>query len=439
MAAEYDRLPKEYVSSFEFVHPKDIAEALKKKQAPRPSTIWALANEIRPSDLYCYLGARFGQPNGLQNFFRNDDSDNLVHWEWYLKTSTGYVTIAGLNFRTDIWITGLDLPETEKAEFIRQIKSDFTNYGKEMAHIRKEHLEPWIEFVNPYQRLRRAVKQLIKELDELDLDPSSDAIPSLLESENLEATMRQWKNKATDYSRAIGLSFGVRAMVPVMAESFVNLLLFILAKPSIKSDKQLFDGIFRLPMHVRIRSLPYYCVGFKSPIDSGNQAVRDYLQLIDTRNDLLHGNIDIEKLKFNELYFLGKVPIFNQYSTMWERSLGVAHRAVGSQEVHAELAVVDAFVAYLLGLLQDEVGAHAKLMSERFDLGIRKDTGRLGVLFSEMLVDFGIPKDQRGKNEEILQIAVIGDKLDSESETDTPQAQGPNADLTQEGGDEICR
>ena len=427
MSKESDRLPGDYVASFEFVHPKEIAAALTEKRAPHPSTMWVLGNEVRPSDLYCYLGARFGPPNGLQNFLRNDDSNNLVHWEWYLKTSIGHITIAGLNFRTDVWITGAKLPDSEKLEFARQVKADFASYGKEMAHLRKEHLEPWIEFVNPYQRLRRAVKQLIKELDELKLDPSSDALPSLLESENIDAATKQWRERAADYSRAIGLSFGIRAMVPVMAESFINLLLFILARPPIRADKQLFDGIFRLPMHVRIRSLPYYCMGFKGPIDSGHQAVRDYLQLIDTRNDLLHGNIDIGKLKFNELYFFGKVPIFNQYSTMWERSLGVAHRAVGLEEVRAELAVVDALVAYLLDLLQDKVGEQVKQMSEQFDLGIRKDTGRLGVLFGQTLVDFGFPKDQPEESEKTLRMAVFGDKPPEGTEVDPPQVSSGQA------------
>jgi len=413
---ELDRLPGDYVASFEFVHPKDIVAALTEKHTRLPSTMWALGNELKPSDLYCYLGARFGPPNGLQNLFRNDSSDNLVHWEWYLKTSTGYITIAGLNFRTDVWIIGGNVPDAEKVEFLRQIKADFANYGKGMAHLRKEHLEPWIEFVNPYQRLRRAVTQLIKELDALNLDPSSDALPNLLESEDMDTATKQWGDRAADYSRAIGLSFGIRAMVPVMAESFINLLLFILARPSIRADKQLFDGIFRLPMHVRIRSLPYYCDGFKGPIDSDHQAVRDYLQLVVMRNDLLHGNIDIEKLKFNELYFYGKVPVFNQYSTMWERSLGVAHRAVGLAAVHAELAAVDAFVDYLLDILHDKFRKEVKLMSGKFDLGIRKDTGRLGVLFGETLVDFGIPKDQPDANGKALRMAVIRDKAPEDEE-----------------------
>lgn len=400
MGKKLEALPGDYVASFEFIHPKDIAAEFlqKNRRSPRPSTAWSFVDEVSPSDLYCYLGARFGPPNGLQNLFRSDDSDNLIHWEWCFKTATGFITIAGLNYRTEVRIIGIKLSDSEKSEFLRQVKSDFSNYGKEMAHLRKEHLEPWIEFVNPYQRLRGAVQQLMKELDELNLDPTLDALPNVLESDDIDAAMKQWSDRAEVYSRAIGLSFGVRAMLPVMAESFINLLFFILARPTIRSDKSLFAGVFRLPMHVRVRSLPYYCIGFKGHIDSDHRAVRDYFQLVDTRNDLLHGNIDIEKLKFNELYFYGKVPVFTQYSTMWERTLGVSHRTVGLTEVHAELSVVDVFVEYLLGLLDEKIREEVKIMSDKFDLGIRKDTGRLGVLFGKPLVDFGLSKSPTDKS-----------------------------------------
>jgi len=46
--------------------------------------VWIFRNELRPSDLFCYLGARFGKPNGFQNYLRSDSSDNLIHWEWAL-------------------------------------------------------------------------------------------------------------------------------------------------------------------------------------------------------------------------------------------------------------------------------------------------------------------------------------------------------------------
>jgi hypothetical protein len=63
---ETDRLPDGFVASFEYIDPKTILEELRQKPARRSATIWAFQNEIRPSDLYCYLGARFGPPNGVR-------------------------------------------------------------------------------------------------------------------------------------------------------------------------------------------------------------------------------------------------------------------------------------------------------------------------------------------------------------------------------------
>jgi hypothetical protein len=415
MAAGTDRIPDGYVASFEYIHPKELLEELKsltesrKMGPPVPSTIWAVHNELPPSDLYCYLGARFGKPNGIQNFFRNDSTDNLIHWEWHLKTSNGYIKFAGMNFRTDVWIHGADLPESEIQSLAKQIKADYANYREPMKHLRDEHLEEWIEFVNPYQRLRRAINRQIEELDGLKLNPKADSLPSLLTSDDYEAASKQWHDRAKDYEKAVGISFGIRAMVPVMAESFVNLMLFLLMHPSVKKDKQLRDGLFRQPMNVRVRSLPYYCFGFKGPVDPDNAAMSAYSKLVTTRNDLLHGNVNIDRLKFNELYFYGNVPVFKKYTTMWERSLGVAHRAVGLEEVHSEIAVVDAFVEYLLSLLKENIAAEMKLISEKFDLGITKADGRIGVLFGDRLVDFGFPKDAVDVESKTLNMRMVID------------------------------
>lgn len=415
MTEDADRLPDGFVSSFEFIHPKDLIEELKQVRAPkqervrRPSTIWALGNEMRPVDLYCYLGARFGPPNGIQNFLRQDSSDNLIHWEWHLKTCAGQIKFAGMNFRTEVWISGARLPDSEKKTLLRQIQADLSGYRDEMKHIREEHLEEWVEFVNPYQRLRKAVTQQMEELDGLKLNPKADSLPSLLDSKDIDAASAQWRDRAADYTRAVGISFGLRAMIPVMAESFVNLLLFVLMVPSVRGDKQFRDGIFRQQMSLRIRSLPYYCMGFKGPVDTDNAAVQAYVKLIQTRNDLLHGNINVERLKFNELYFDKKVPVFNNYMTMWERGLGVSHRAVGLEEVHKELAVVDAFVEYLLSLLKDSVAEEVRMISEKFDLGLNRKTGRLGVLFGDRLADFGLPSEQPDLENKTLHMRMVVD------------------------------
>ena len=140
------------VASLTGAHPRDFFDDMKRENRQKQTSRWVLRNEIAPSDLYCYLGARFGAPNGLQNLLRNDDSDNLIHWEWCLRAHKGWLTFQGHNFRTEILLTGdFQAEEIDKEALITQIKSDFANYGKQMSEVRKA-LESWTEFVNPYPK-----------------------------------------------------------------------------------------------------------------------------------------------------------------------------------------------------------------------------------------------------------------------------------------------
>lgn len=256
-----------------------------------------------------------------------------------------------------------------------------------MGRIRKS-LEHWIEFVNPYQRIRRAVMKLLDDIEKLDLDAERDHIPEVWEPQRPEDIKNKWDEQADKYSRAIGMCFGVRSMLPVMAEAFVNMLLYILMKPDLKKDERLRENVIRQPIDIRIRRLSYDCSGFKQHVDYGSDACKRYHTLVNERNDLLHGNVVIEKLRFNELYFNGTVPVFTHYSSMWERSLGVMQKAVGLDTVRAELTVVDNMIEYLMSCLDEKLRDSVRLFIDKFDLGVCLDDGRLGVLFPDWLVDF---------------------------------------------------
>lgn len=71
-----------FISKLNYVSIAELLEMLNKESRPKGGFSYSLVNEIKPIDLYCYLYAKFGSPNGLQNFLRNNSSDNLIHWEW---------------------------------------------------------------------------------------------------------------------------------------------------------------------------------------------------------------------------------------------------------------------------------------------------------------------------------------------------------------------
>ena len=380
-------LPSDFLNSWEYLPPPEVFEMIQQAPKPLDSAHWIIHNEIRPADLFCYLGARFGPPNGVQNFLRDDDSDNLIHWDWTFRTSTGHVMILGMNFRTEVLLgsdaeVGLD----DREKFIQRLKADFGNYGKGMSELRK-FLEPWVEFVNPYQRLRHSITQLLEQLNALGLDPANEQIADPFADMSPVEAKGRWQDIARRYSQGVGLCFGIRSMLPVMAEAFVNMLLYVLMRPEIRNDARLRDNAFRQPIDVRVKSLSINCIGFARQVDYSTPACARYHSLVNERNDLLHGNVVIDKLKFNEVYFWGKVPVFKEYRSMWQRSIGVSIQAAGLEGVSDELATVDQFTEYLLTCLEDEVRPLVERVLNRRDLGFNTKTGRVGVLFPGWLVD----------------------------------------------------
>ncbi len=381
-------LPSDFVTSLTCPHPKVVFDRLLNGLKGNGKAIWAWKTEISPGDLYCYLSARFGRPNGPQNFLRTNDSDNLIHWEWVLDHPSGDIHIMGMNFRTELWFGGdIDVTDADRIALAEMIKADFKNHGPKMTEARRS-LEKWTEFVNPYQRLSRAVERMLHDIEELDLQPEKQKIPDITSTDDVPTS--SWREIFHRYNKGLGLCFGVRSMLPVMAEAYVNLLLFVLMRPELKSDERLRENTLRQPIDVRVKSLHITCIGFSKPIDYASPECKAYHSLVNERNDLLHGNVSLEKLRFNEVYFAGKVPVFNEYRSMWERSLGVEIQAFGLHRLAHEVKTVKSFIEYLTSCMQPDLKKQIDQIAETRDLGWNQQTGRIGILFSDHLADMHI-------------------------------------------------
>ena len=386
-------LSHDFVSSWTCPSTREVIEfLLSRPKGTQPSKSIVIINELRPIDLYCYFSARFGAANGVQNLHRNDHSDNLIHWDWTLSCEYGYLAFWGGNFRTDVWLLGkFPFDDLAKDELIAKIREDFFNYGKEMSEVRKQ-LEHWTEFVNPYWRLKRSIDQLLKEVNALDLDSTyGERVHSPL---SLANNAQDWHALTARYNKAFGLCFGVRSMLPVLAEAFVNLLIFLLVRSDIRKDQRLYDNIVRQPIDVRIKSLHINCVGFERPVDYANDACRRYHSLVNERNDLLHGNVSPEKQSFNEVCFMGNVPIFREYRSLWQRTIAVDSEAVGIPRLHAEVATVEAFTAYLKSCLTTKNQEMVCIVIKKRDLARNHENGRFGILFPDHLIDSAVSKNE---------------------------------------------
>ena len=299
----------------------------------------------------------------------------------------GLISFAGSNFRTDVICHGLPLVADDLEGLVSQIKADMPLQGPRMGEIRAK-LEKWTEFVNPHVRIRRAIEALRAELKMLKLTPDGSDLASIRKDHPPEMAERLWTEAAARYSKGVGICFGIRSMIPVLAVSFVNLLLAMLMRPDLKADDRLRETLVRLTIDVRVKLLHVNCTGFARSVDYATPACANYHSLVNERNDLLHGNVAIDKLKFGEVYFNGRVPIFKEYRGLGRRTVGVWVGAVGLEHLETELATVDAFIEYVLSCLVPKTASTVRQFLTSYELGKETRTGRLGVLFSGAIVDF---------------------------------------------------
>lgn len=365
----------------------ELMELLKERRPKGEGGVWTL-DAVKPSDLYCYLQVRFGIPNGIQNVLRNDSSDNLIHWEWTLVHPHGVIDIAGMNMRTEAHLIGdWHFSECDVNQFCDYLKREFALYGRQMTEFRTKHLEDWDMLVNPYKQLHNVVSQLKADLASLSLDQSRDRIGNYSPGVDLEIWRAEWTETVARYHRGVGLATALKTMTPVLAETFVNLLIFVLCRPEVRANERLYSAVVRANIDIRIQSLHLNCVGFKIPVDWSADACRKYNTIVNERNDVLHGNVSPSKLKFSEIFFLGRVPIFKQYENLWARSIGLAVKASGLDRVEADLAIVDAFTKYVLSCLSDAHRRQMEVFMENRDIGLNKEDKRLGILLPQAIVD----------------------------------------------------
>ena len=92
----------------------------KRGKGKKRGDILAIRDKISTVDMYCYLKARFGEPNGFQTFLAKDDSDNWIHWDYNLKAGCADLHISG------------DVPGNPHHDFREPIR-------RAMARSRRQH------------------------------------------------------------------------------------------------------------------------------------------------------------------------------------------------------------------------------------------------------------------------------------------------------------
>ncbi len=80
---------------------------------------------------------------------------------------------------------------------------------------------------------------------------------------------------------------------------------------------------------------------------------------------------------------------------MWQRSLEIIVNSVGLRTVLREVAVVNDLIAYLQSCLDGKHREAVAILTDKYELGVNKATGRVGILFLPWLVDMRATASRR--------------------------------------------
>jgi len=298
------------IATWRLATPDDVLELYEsRKKTRKPDNglgYLVVRSQLRPIDIYAYLRARFGKPNGFQNFLRRDDSDNWIHWDFNLKADNIDIHIAGTS-REIHFLIGESLTDQEWKEVITNLKADFERLGPEKSEIIRS-FEKFVIFQNKFSTLAELCAELhesILKTPKIRLRQPDFKADS--HREKYETSMNRQSKRAT---RLYGDCLKLKLLTPIMAEAFINLVILVFCKDDVRNNPQNYESFIRLNMPERLAGLSEYCFGFVKPINQETVAYRNFKRVMDKRNFAIHGNMNPVRDQIETVYFEGKRPIF---------------------------------------------------------------------------------------------------------------------------------
>ena len=321
----------------------ELAKWLATERGDRPNgSALVVRTRLRPVDVYCYLVARFGRPNGFQNVLRRDDSDNWIHWDFNLKSGNIDVYFAGTSRDVHIMV-GEPLSDNEWNALINAIKIDFGRVGSQKSAVLRG-LEKYVVFQNKFVALSGICADLHADIVDtpprMRLPSSSSAYSE--DRDGFRDAMEQIAGRA---ARLYGNCLQLRLLTPIMAEAFINMVILMFCKDAIRDDAAQYQAFIRAKVPQRLELLTRNCHGFIRQIDTTTSAYRDFMRVIDKRNFALHGNVDPLREQIETIYFDGKRPLFNEPGINVEKQFD---HMEALYEPHAVLREYEAVHQFLL-------------------------------------------------------------------------------------------
>lgn len=324
-------------------------ESRSSPQKPNRSGFLVVRTHLKPVDVYAYLRARFGMPNGVQNFLRKDDSDNWIHWDYNLKCGEVDVYVAGTS-RDVHFIISERMRDLDWKGLILALKADFGRSGRAKSEMMRS-FEKYVVFQNKFVTLA----DLCAEMHEAIIDmPPARTLPGITTKYSLRrygAQVRRLGKRAVDL---YGNCLKLKLLTPIMAEAFFNMIILMFCKDEVRNDAVVYEAFIRSTIPERIAALSENCFGFRNAIDQTTVVYRDFKRVMDKRNFAIHGNMDPVGEQIETVYFEGRRPLFADSGDNILKFFDQLEKVNAPEMVVADYEAVHLFLAEVANQLSEQ-------------------------------------------------------------------------------------
>lgn len=371
--------------------PKEMLTYLDRLKATKgkpAGSFLVFRKHLSPLDVYKYLFARFGQPYGFQTFAKKKgDSDNLIHWDYLIKAGSIMIHIQGGNRDVQVGISGKVMLGKDWVKFAKALKGDFGRCGSEMGKVAAD-LEKWSIVSNRFAMIADACAgfhdRLTDEAYPPDFTPQKRTTAA-----GITRYQRQIKKIGERATRVFSDTLSLDLMTPVLAEAFVNLVIFLTRKDELKSNPRQYDQYIRQPIDTRVFDLHLKCNYFIGGVDPDSNEYKDFKRVMDRRNHNLHGNIDPAKDAIETVYFDKFTPLYEKGADPILELFRKKESVFDIPGVLGRYHDVHTFFIYVLKLIDEKPRAEIEMMMSDGTFGYdisRKRPGRLFASHEAMML-----------------------------------------------------
>ncbi|QFT92072.1 hypothetical protein FIU86_04400 [Roseovarius sp. THAF9] len=288
--------------------------------------------------------------------------------------------IQGGNRDVHVHVSGKKMKPKDWVRFAKTLKSDFARWGAEMSKVAAA-LEKWNIVSNRYVMVADACAQFHDLLT--DEAQAPDFTPQKRRTEaGIKRYQRQIEKIGERANRVFSASLSLDLITPVLAESFVNMIIFLARKDELKRNPRQYEQYIRQHIDTRVFDLHLKCDAFTAGVDPEHEDYKAFKRVMDRRNYNLHGNIDPAKDAIETVYFDKFTPLYEQGADPILELFRKKEAVFDISGVLRRYHDVHSFFQYVLGLMESNARKEIEFLMDDSEFGFDIKRNRLGRLFA---------------------------------------------------------